>query len=92
MKIAELVKFSTPSTTFDVYPDGSESAALFYGGEKVLSIGRVRFGNFDESLGLAEKLRRHLLLFQSHIVVVDHSIILVILEQTILFKDTLEWW
>lgn len=60
MKIAQLVKFSTPSTTFEVYPDGSESAALFYGGKKVISIGRVRMGNFDESLGLAEKLRRHL--------------------------------
>ena len=60
MKIEQLVKFSTASTTFEVYPDCSESAALFYGGKKVLSIGRIRLGNFDESLGLAEKLRRHL--------------------------------
>ena len=60
MKIASLVKFSTPSAGFEVYPDGSESAALFFGGKKVVSIGRIRTGNFDESLGLAEKLRRHL--------------------------------
>lgn len=60
MKIASLVKFFTPLTTFEVYPDGSESAALFYGGRKVMSIGRIRTGNFGEALGLAEKLRRHL--------------------------------
>ena len=60
MKIASLVKFFTPAAAFEVYPDGSESAALFFGGRKVMSIGRIRTGNFDEALGLAEKLRRHL--------------------------------
>lgn len=60
MKIASLVKFITPSSAFEVYPDGVESAAVFYGGEKRLSIGRICTGNFNESMGLAEKLRRHL--------------------------------
>ena len=59
MKIESLVQFTAPESRLEVYPDGMESAAVFCGERKVLSIGRVKTGNFDESLGLAEKLRKH---------------------------------
>ncbi len=60
MKIESQIRIVTPGSRFDLYADGPECAAFFAGGSKVLSIGRIRIGNFDESLGLAEKLRRHL--------------------------------
>ena len=60
MKIESQIQIATPDSRFDLYADGSECAAFFAGESKVLSIGRIRTGNFDESLGLAEKLRRHL--------------------------------
>ena len=60
MKIESQIQIASETSSFELYPDGSESAALFANGRKVLSIGRIRTGNFDEALGLAEKLRRHM--------------------------------
>ena len=60
MKIESTIETASIDGGFQVYADGSESAALFAGGRKVLGIGRIRTGKFDEALGLAEKLRRHL--------------------------------
>lgn len=60
MKIESLVKFLSKESSLEIYPDGPESAALFFRGRKILSISRVRIGKFDEALGLAGKLRKHL--------------------------------
>ena len=60
MKIEPFVKIASPVTRLEVYPDGQEAAAFFCGNRQILSIRRIRTGNFDEALGLAEKLRRHL--------------------------------
>lgn len=60
MKIESSVKINSGTSRFEVYPDGNESAAIFHSGCKVMSIGRIRIGKFDESLGLVEKLRKHL--------------------------------
>ena len=59
MKIESLVKVVSPDAVFEVYPDGNESAALFFEGRKVLSAGRITTGKFSESSGLSEKLRKH---------------------------------
>ena len=60
MKIESLVKIASPQTVLDIYPDGAECAAFFKDDRKVISVSRIRTGKFDESLGLAEKLRRHM--------------------------------
>lgn len=60
MKIESQIKIASPESRLELYADGSEAAAVFAGERKVLSIGRVKTGNFSEALGLAEKLRRHL--------------------------------
>ena len=60
MKIESLVRITSPETVFELYPDGPECAALFCGGRKVVGIGRIVLGSFDEAAGLPEKLRRHL--------------------------------
>lgn len=60
MKIEPFVKIASPVSRLEVYPDGQEAAAFFCGNRQILSIRRIRTGNFDEALGLAEKLRRHL--------------------------------
>ena len=60
MKIEPKIRFLSPETSLAVFPDGEESAALFCRGRKVISLGRVKIGKFDEAAGLAEKLRRHL--------------------------------
>ena len=59
MKIESLIKILSGENTFEIYPDGPECGALFRGERKILSIGRIRTGKFDEALGLAEKLRKH---------------------------------
>ena len=60
MKIESRIETASIDGGFQVYADGGESAALFAGNRKVLSIGRIKTGKFDEALGLVEKLRRHL--------------------------------
>lgn len=60
MKIESQIQVASAANRFDVYADGAESAVFFAGERKVLSIGRIKTGKFDESLGLAEKLRRHM--------------------------------
>ena len=42
MKIESLVKFLSKESSLEIYPDGPESAALFFRGRKILSISRVR--------------------------------------------------
>ena len=60
MKIESQVKIASGQTVFDIYSDGEQCAAFFKDGRKIISIGRIRTGKFDETLGLAEKLRRHM--------------------------------
>lgn len=60
MKIEPVVKIASPSSRLEIYPDGLESAACFCGDRQILSIRRIKTGNFDEASGLVEKLRRHL--------------------------------
>ena len=60
MKIESLIKTVSTENCFELYSEGMETAAFFSGGKKVLSVGRIKTGKFDEALGLAEKLRRHI--------------------------------
>ena len=60
MKIESLIKTAMAENSFELYSQGAESAAFFTGENKVLSVGRIKTGKFDEALGLAEKLRRHM--------------------------------
>ena len=50
MKIESMIETASIDGGFQVYADGGESAALFAGYRKVLSIGRIRTGKFDEAL------------------------------------------
>ena len=60
MKIESQIQIAASGSQLELYADGPECAALFAGDSKVLGIGRIKTGSFDESLGLAEKLCRHL--------------------------------
>lgn len=60
MKIESEIKVASQANRFEVYSEGLISAAFFAGEKKVLSVGRIKTGKFDEALGLPEKLRRHM--------------------------------